>query len=112
MREFNPEMVEELNDLANAAKGRGASIYFLFPSYIDRSYEASRPMIDSLLARLNSDMEIPIVGGASDFVFPASLFFDTRYHLNQEGRRLRTIKMIELLRPYALRDVSGARPSA
>ncbi|MEJ7759140.1 MAG: hypothetical protein WKF55_06060 [Gemmatimonadaceae bacterium] len=112
MREFNAEMVDELNVVAGVARKRGARAYFLFPAYIDRSYEVSRPRIDSLRARLESDMHLPIVGKASDFVLPAPLFFDTRYHLNQEGRRLRTLRMIQLLRPYALREVSAVRTSS
>jgi len=31
------------------------------------------------------------------------MFFDTRYHLNEEGRKLRTLKMIDVLRAAARR---------
>lgn len=99
MREFNQSIVDELNGIADAAESRGARAYFLFPSYIDRSYAISVSQIDSLRQRLTEDMDIPIIGTAADFVFPTPLYFDTRYHLTEEGRRQRTLRMIGLLRP-------------
>jgi hypothetical protein len=49
-------------------------------------------------------MDIPIVGTPKDFVMGKQYFFDTRYHLNREGRDLRTLRMIEVLRVTGRRD--------
>lgn len=104
MRDFNAEILDDLNGIAGAARSRGARAYFLFPSYIDRSYAINVAPINLLRVRLEREMEIPIVGTAADFVYPTRLFFDTRYHLNEEGRRLRTLRMIEVLRAAGRRD--------
>lgn len=104
MKDFNKRILEDLNGIAERAKDEQAHVYFLFPSYIDRSYVINVAAIDSLRSRLAGGMRIPIVGTARDFVYPGYLFFDTRYHLNGEGRRLRTLKMIEELRSAGLKD--------
>jgi hypothetical protein len=104
LKEFNRKTVAELNDIADVARERGAHAYFLFPSYIDRSYVINVAAIESLRQRLARDMRVPILGTAQDFVFPARWFFDTRFHLNEIGREARTLKMIESLRAARWRD--------
>lgn len=98
-KDFNRHALVELNEIGDAATGAKAHAYFLFPSYIDRSYAINTSPIASLNDRLAKGMRgIRILGTPSDFVYPASWFFDTRYHLNQSGRGPRTAKMIEILK--------------
>lgn len=98
VREFSMAAVEELNDIADAARSRGAHAYFLFPSYMDRAYDLNKHAIADLEQRLAREMRIPVVGTPKDFVYPSSWFFDTRYHLNELGRGPRTVKMIQIMR--------------
>ncbi|MEO8577021.1 MAG: hypothetical protein ABI556_09985 [Gemmatimonadales bacterium] len=98
MKDFNKKTLVDLNGIADEARTQKAHAYFLFPSYIESSYSINVAAIDSLQRRLSGDMRIPIVGTPRDFVYPKTYFFDTRFHLNEEGRRIRTQKMIELLR--------------
>jgi hypothetical protein len=103
-REFNRRTLEELNEIGDAARAVRGHAYFLFPSYIDRSYAINAKPIAWLQDRLSREMRIPILGTPADFVYPSSWFFDTRYHLNQTGRGPRTVKMIEILRAARQRD--------
>ena len=104
MKEFNPDAVEILNDLYNRAQTAGAHAYFTFPSYIDRSYVLNVANIDSLTRRIDRGTAMPIIGNATMFVFPKNYFFDTRYHLNAQGREERTQRMIRMLRDVGARD--------
>ncbi|NEQ35658.1 MAG: hypothetical protein F6K40_04845 [Okeania sp. SIO3I5] len=45
-------------------------------------------------------IEVPIIGKPIDFMYDTSFFYDTTYHLNDRGTRLRTKKLIELIQPY------------
>jgi len=103
-KDFNRKTVGELNDIADAARERGAHAYFLFPSYIDRSYVINVDAIEWLRQKLSREMRMPILGSAQDFVFPKNWFFDTRYHLNELGRGPRTVKMIEILKAARAAD--------
>lgn len=97
-KDFNKRTLDELNEIGDAARERGAHAYFLFPSYIDRSYRINTGAIGWLETRLSKGMNVPILGSPSDFVYPSNWFFDTRFHLNDLGRGPRTVKMIEILR--------------
>lgn len=103
-RTFNKRTIADLNSVAQVARNRGAHAYFLFPSYIDRSYNINVAAIDTLQGTLRRGMRIPILGSPRDFVYPAKLFFDTRYHLTAEGRQVRTTEMIRILRAARARD--------
>lgn len=104
LKTFNSETIDDLNEIAERAGEVRAHAYFMFPSYIDRSYTINVAAIDSLRAKLEKGMRIPIVGSAADFAYPKTYFFDTRYHLNDEGRRQRTVRMISILRGLGSRD--------
>jgi hypothetical protein len=104
LKDFNRNTLKDLNSIASTAREEKASAYFLFPSYIDRSYVINVAAIDSLRRKLAGGMALPIIGSPKDFVMPKQYFFDTRYHLNREGRDLRTLKMIEVLRAVGQRD--------
>ena len=104
MKDFNARTLDDLNDIERKAEDMKAHAYFLFPSYIDRSYEINVAAIDSLGKKLTRGMRMPILGGPRDFVYPKQYFFDTRYHLTWEGRALRTRKMIAILKARGLKD--------
>ena len=104
LKEFNRGTLSDLNSIAASARERRAWSYFMFPSYIDRSYSINIPAIESLRRKIAGGTTMPIVGTPADFVYPKQFFFDTRYHLNGEGRELRTLKMIEVLRAVGQRD--------
>jgi hypothetical protein len=103
-KDFNRRTLNELNEIGDASRERGAHAYFLFPSYIDRSFSINTGAIGWLTNRLSKGMNVPILGSASDFVYPSSWFFDTRFHLNELGRGPRTVKMIEILRTARAAD--------
>jgi hypothetical protein len=103
MKEFNKRTVDDLNSIVETADRVGARSYFLYPSYMERAYRMGDASIDSLRALIARRSRMPMVGKPADFVYPDSLFFDTRYHLNQEGRRIRSIEMIHTIRPLISR---------
>ncbi len=47
---------------------------------------------------LDAGANYPILGSPGDFVYPDSMFFDTRYHLIKESRFDRTKKLADLLK--------------
>ncbi len=104
MGSFNGETLDQLNEIADEAALQRAHSYFLFPSYHDGAYAINAEAIDELTRRLSTGMRIPILGNASDFAYPKNYFFDTRFHLNEEGRRVRTIDTIRMLREAGRSD--------
>jgi len=80
-----------------------------FPSYLyflDYEKTGQRRFFDGIAA-WHRQRHIPLLGNAYDFMYKYEDMYDTRYHLNDEGRRKRTDKIIELLkRQSVIRPVS------
>jgi hypothetical protein len=104
MTTFNAETIDFLNEIADEAARENARAYFMFPSYIEGSYRLNAAAIDSLRSRLDDNLKLEIVGTAGDFAYPPDHFFDTRYHLNERGRAVRTREMVQLLADEGRRD--------
>ena len=61
--------------------------------------------INDLNILLHQDIKnIPFINKPEDYIFDDNLFYDTVYHLNREGRELRTKSFIEDLRPFIIKD--------
>ncbi|MDY7021041.1 MAG: hypothetical protein SWJ54_06720 [Cyanobacteriota bacterium] len=45
-------------------------------------------------------LDVTVLGKAEDFMYDISMFYDSRYHLNDRGVRYRTREVINLLKPY------------
>lgn len=81
----------------NTMKKRGVRVYFANPPYI-----ASETNIDRLQqSKLGFFSEFASVGcmidSREDLIFDRKYFFDTPFHLNSEGRRLRTNLIVKAI---------------
>ncbi|MBV9388009.1 MAG: hypothetical protein JOZ78_16420 [Chroococcidiopsidaceae cyanobacterium CP_BM_ER_R8_30] len=52
------------------------------------------------ISKFYQDINVPIIGRYIDSMYDKSMFYDTYYHLNDEGVNIRTQQLITLLRPY------------
>ncbi|NJN12765.1 MAG: hypothetical protein HC836_40410 [Richelia sp. RM2_1_2] len=46
------------------------------------------------------ELKVPILGSPENFMYDKSMFYDSRYHLNDVGVRLRNQQLINLLEPF------------
>lgn len=96
------EFVSIINAFTARALGKGATLVFGFPP-VPAEYIKGRENLSSLSARLRAVLTCAIIGNPEKCVMPEKYFFDTVYHLNAEGRKLRTEMLISDLRkalPY------------
>ena len=90
--------IKACNQFYKYAKERGVKIYYVYPSFAQSDYKENQNVINKHQLDLESNLEFGILGSAYDFVYPDSLFYNTRYHLNNEGKKVRTEQLIELIR--------------
>ncbi len=90
--------IKKLNDFAEYAREHGARVYFTYASYPTSEYEKNLPAVKEFEKQLKDDLEIDIITTPEEMVFPDAMFFDTVYHLNEEGRRIRSEKLIEKIK--------------
>jgi hypothetical protein len=91
------ETIALLNDFYRFAKSQHVDVYFVYPCFPASAYEINEEVITKVAADLTKDLSMEVLGNPTDFVFPDSLFFDTIYHLNSSGRKMRTEKLVSLL---------------
>lgn len=71
-----------------------------FPNIIDRKELHSKKHIQYFknLMQYYKDNNIDFIGKPTDSIYPTNYFYDTLYHLNIEGSKVRTMQIIKLLK--------------
>lgn len=92
------EGIIELNSFSEYAKQKKINSFFLFPTYSLSAFNKNYRAIKLLEEDLRKLLDIEILGTSIDFAYPDSLFFDSIYHLNKEGREKRTRALIEIIK--------------
>jgi hypothetical protein len=91
-----------LSGFIDDCEKNGVRFFAAYPSlFYDKAYlsERTRETIAAIEA-FYASKNVPILGTFEDFLYPLEDIYDTRYHLNAEGREKRTRQMVELLKPY------------
>lgn len=92
------DKIKEINKFYDYAVEMNVDVFYLYPTYPESQYKINEKVINLLRNDLNNDLKIEILNEPSSLVFHDSLFFDTVYHLNKNGREKRTTKMIEIVK--------------
>lgn len=91
------EIIEQLNLLNKYVIKNDSKILYLFPTYAKSAFLANKDVILKLEADLLNNMNIEIINQPHDSSFSDEYYFDTVYHLNNNGRKQRTMQLIKIL---------------
>lgn len=110
------EGIEILNDFNNYAKSKNVNVFFLFPNYPGSEYMRNEVVLSKLENNIIRNLSFEVINIPQDFLYNDGFFFDTVYHLNKEGREIRTIKLIEIMHKNKnvskiLQDIRNAEQS-
>lgn len=106
---FLPQWVNEascgrLNAYYEAMQRQGAKTLFTFGPINQNAVKRLDPKSadkKAVLENLNRYLTVPtIISSIDDSIFPGRYFFDTDYHMSEEGRDLRTANLIRDLKAY------------
>jgi hypothetical protein len=89
-RSMNGEVVDLLNSFNTLVKSKEARVLLAFPPIPEPEYDSMEDELGSLAATLQKQLEMELLSMPVDNVFPLGDFYDTRYHLNETGRSLRS----------------------
>ena len=79
------DTIQQINEFAEFAQARGATVFFSHPPLPREIFEPNRAQIDPLEKELRAKLTIPQLDTVDDLVFPIDHFFDTWYHLAAPG---------------------------
>jgi hypothetical protein len=94
---YESQSLATFNTLSRDIMQQGIPVFFVFPAYVKEEFRRQREGMRRFERRLRRELDCPILGAPDDFLYPYEIFTDTVHHVNHEGRRQRTRRMIELL---------------
>ena len=98
--EVGDACIIRLNALNEYIREKGAQLVVSYYPIADGEYTPSREEYHAFAQKLNSQLHCPVISDIDDYFFPYDCFFDTKYHLNEVGARLRTEQLIRDLQKW------------
>ncbi len=95
LEKLDMNIFRALSRFFNEVRDAHNSVSFVlsYPSFEQESFDNQREWIN-LIARHLKEMDIAVISVPEDYRFDRALFYDSAYHLNAEGRELRTERFI------------------
>ena len=73
---------------------RGITVMLSYPCYEEQSFRNSAALIQELDVSFRAKENLLVISTPEAYCYPAEYFYDTVYHLNREGRAVRTSQLI------------------
>jgi len=94
--DLRQEMFLFLEEFQQVAQEKGAKVYFEAPASRKTNCETTgETSLTNFFKMFEERSSIPVLTPLEDVCLPDKYFFDTAYHLNAEGRELRTWRLID-----------------
>lgn len=98
-----------LSEFKNLMTERGVKILLLPPAQFEGAFKPNKAYVAVLSEKLMA-IKMPFIADPNRYVFPADMMYDTEYHLNAQGVRMRTRKVIEDIRVgLGVAEVTGLK---
>lgn len=94
-RSLEPEAVDLLNDFAELVTARHATALIILPAIPDEIFDLAPQGVQNIAQQIHAEIAIPVLN--EPVSYPLSYFYDTIYHLNNEGRTAHTADTMQLL---------------
>jgi hypothetical protein len=88
-------VIENVEYYTKSLETKGIDVLYTFPPYEEASFNNDNQLIDRLYRHFEKYPEIKLLDSPYDGKFPNHYFQDMCYHLNAEGRKQRTLKLIQ-----------------
>ena len=82
--------VRFLNNFNDYVEAQGANLYYIPPSFSDNFSADTGENLEATQHYLQEHLTFPVLCSLSDSIFDRWYMFDTPYHLNSDGRTVRT----------------------
>lgn len=92
--------IARMNNLNEYIRDKGAQMVVSFAPIADGEFTPDREGYHAFAEELESRLDCPVISDIDSYFFPYDCFFDTIYHLNAKGARLRTEQLIRDLQNW------------
>lgn len=92
--------IARMNQLNEYVRSKGAQMVVSYYPIADGEFTPDRESYHAFAEELASRLDCPVISKIDDYFFSYDCFFDTIYHLNAKGARLRTEQLIRDLQNW------------
>ena len=92
------DFINYLNEYNDYILKKGASMYYSFSPMNKEAVLNNDDEIDSFYIRLKDKLNFPIISDINKYIMDKEWFYDSNYHLNTSGMKLRTFLLVEDLK--------------
>jgi len=91
--QFDEDAIGMLNDFDTYVRSRGARAFVTFPPVPTVLHPRDKQFADNVYQHLKSDCRMGILSSPESYFFSLNYFYDNVYHLNAQGREIRTQRL-------------------
>lgn len=91
---IDPNVINLIEDFKMRMEQKGVNVLLTYPSMWNRQYDPQADKAEQLDSYLKSKFPGLVISNPADYVYRKPLISNTSYHLNREGRKLRTRQII------------------
>ena len=92
------ESIRIMSEFNRLAELKGARVFYTFPAIPKSGYLKVQTKLSTLCHTFQMQNDLTFLGAPQDYILSDNSFYDTVYHLNRQGRQVRTTKLIADLR--------------
>ena len=92
--------IDEVNAYAKKVRERGATLLFWFPPINESAVRFSDKEATRFMTRLTDLLDCEALGDVRDTVYDPGYFYDTNYHLNDDGAKMHTANTLQKIKAY------------
>ncbi len=92
--EIAPEFARQVNEFCAYADSVGATVYLSF-SPVNRAALVSSDTVEAFFTLCNETFACPIISDPNRYILDSDWFFDSNFHLNTPGAKVRTMLLAE-----------------
>ncbi len=89
-----PDFAQQVNEFCSYAREVGAAVYLSF-SPVNRSAIVDMDAVESFFTLCNDTFFCPVISDPYDYILESGWFYDSNFHLNTPGSKVRTMLLAE-----------------
>lgn len=96
--EIQDNVIAGINEFCEKARKKGAAVYLTFPALDEKCVASTLEDIEEFEKKIRESVDCPVISSCQTYLMDSRLFYDTNYHLNTEGAKIRTRLLISDIR--------------
>ncbi len=97
---ISDNVCERLNELNEYLLAQGATMLIAGYPILQNQFTPASELYDNFQIELEQKLDAPIISNYSDYMYDEKFFYNSVFHLNNEGKKLRTLQLIKDLENY------------